>query len=42
MRDVAWDDVEDIFDPLANGTLPDVRIEGSNLDDSTTGKQERR
>lgn len=33
MRDLAWDDVKDMFDPLANGTLPDVRIEGTNLDD---------
>jgi hypothetical protein len=33
MRDLAWDDVKDMFNPLANGTLPDVRIEGTNLDD---------
>jgi hypothetical protein len=33
MRDLAWDDVKDMFDPLANGTLPDVRVDGTNLDD---------
>jgi hypothetical protein len=31
--DLLWDDVKSLFDPDANGTLPDVVVEGTTVED---------
>ncbi|WP_345395053.1 hypothetical protein [Nonomuraea salmonea] len=33
MPDLLWDDVKTLFDPEANGALPDVVVEGTALED---------
>ncbi|MFI7697313.1 hypothetical protein ACIBQ6_50185 [Nonomuraea sp. NPDC049655] len=33
MPDLLWDDVKCLFDPYVNGTLPDVVVEGTTVED---------
>lgn len=33
MPDLLWDDVKSLFDPDINGTLPDVVVEGTTVED---------